>query len=153
MTTSADQTAKIWNVAEGKVLETFRLCDNEDDFGFQQVGAVWTKDYLLSLSLRGNLFFLDRANASTPKKVLKGHQSTLTASAVDPVSKQVYVADLSGRVCRYEGKSSEAEEITGKGHGAVPITFVGVNCNGTKFVTAGNDDNFLVSETKGDTFG
>jgi WD40 repeat protein len=135
------------------VLSTFRFSSNEEDFGYQQVAAVWTKDYLLSLALRGNLSFLDQNDSSKPKKTLKGHQATLTASAVDPVSKQVYVADLTGRVCRYEGKSSEAEEISGKGHGATPITFIAVNSNGSKFVTVGNDDNFLVSETKGDSFG
>eukprot|EP00475_Leptophrys_vorax_P042069 TRINITY_DN79392_c0_g1_i1.p1 TRINITY_DN79392_c0_g1~~TRINITY_DN79392_c0_g1_i1.p1 ORF type:complete len:610 (-),score=143.91 TRINITY_DN79392_c0_g1_i1:33-1862(-) len=153
LTVSADQTSKIWNVGEGKVITTFRFSDNEDDFGHQQVGAVWTKDYLLSLALRGNLNFLDKTDSSKPKKTLKGHQSTLTASAVDPVSKQVYVADLSGRVCRYEGKSSECEEITGRGHGNTPIPYIAVNAAGDKFITVGNDDNFLVSETKGDSFG
>lgn len=107
---------------------------------------------MITLALRGNLSFLDRNDVTKHKKVLLGHQATFTGVTVDPITKFVYTADLVGRVCRYEGKSCEADEFQGKGHTG-NVMEIGVNCDGTRLVTAGVDDYLIFSECKGHEYG
>ena len=44
-----------------------------------QVGVVWTGDVIISLSLRGELTYLDAANITNPKTIIRGHNKNITA--------------------------------------------------------------------------
>jgi len=49
-------------------LRTFEFGNEVDD---QQVGCLWQGDYLVSLSLSGNLNYLDKNSPSKPTKVIE----------------------------------------------------------------------------------
>ncbi|CAG8513867.1 5816_t:CDS:10, partial [Cetraspora pellucida] len=75
LTSSGDKTAKIWDVEAQKVVQTFGFSDTIDD---QQVGNLWEGEYIISLSLSGDINYLDQKSPS-PVKVVKGHQKAITA--------------------------------------------------------------------------
>ncbi|CAG8763804.1 10788_t:CDS:10 [Cetraspora pellucida] len=75
LTSSGDKTAKIWDLEAQKVVQTFGFSDTIDD---QQVGNLWEGEYIISLSLSGDINYLDQKSPS-PVKVVKGHQKAITA--------------------------------------------------------------------------
>ncbi|CAG8532420.1 8346_t:CDS:10, partial [Racocetra persica] len=75
LTSSGDKTAKIWDIEAQKVVQTFGFSDTIDD---QQVGNFWEGEYIISLSLSGDINYLDQKSPS-PVKVVKGHQKAITA--------------------------------------------------------------------------
>ena len=48
-----------------------------------QVGIVWTGNTIISLSLRGELTYMDAANIASPTMVIRGHNKNITALAAD----------------------------------------------------------------------
>ncbi|CAG8553172.1 26236_t:CDS:10 [Dentiscutata erythropus] len=75
LTSSGDKTAKIWDIESQKVVQTFCFSDTIDD---QQVGNIWQGENIISLSLSGDINYLDTKSPS-PVKVVKGHQKAITA--------------------------------------------------------------------------
>lgn len=79
VTSSADNTIKKWEADGLKELETFILPVSKSVEN-QQVGVVVTKDYVLSLSLNGNLNFFTHAGSFSHSWY--GHQRALTEIAL-----------------------------------------------------------------------
>lgn len=144
LTASMDKTCKIWKVPEGTVSATFKF-EEDADIGDQQVSTLWHDKFIVSQSLRGNLNFLDSENPSQPKKVLHGHVAPLVCLAVDRSSEHVYSADGTGRVIRWNSKNSEGEEVKGTGHSG-SIIDMDVSSDGSKFVTVGIDDTYMIND-------
>lgn len=75
VTASADNCLKRWNVNDLTLVSTFTLPSSQSVEN-QQVGLVVTKDYVLSLSLNGNLNFFAHDGTYSHSKF--GHQRALT---------------------------------------------------------------------------
>lgn len=68
LSASGDKTSKIWDVGANSVVNTFNMGSNVLD---QQLGCLWQKDHLLSVSLSGYINYLDKNNPSKPLRVIK----------------------------------------------------------------------------------
>ncbi|KAJ1060935.1 hypothetical protein K5549_002222 [Capra hircus] len=68
LSASGDKTSKIWDVNVNSVVNTFTMGSNVLD---QQLGCLWQKDHLLSISLSGYINYLDKNNPSKPLRVIK----------------------------------------------------------------------------------
>ena len=53
---SGDKTCKIWDIEVKKATTTFTIGTTIDD---QQLGCLWSGNYMLSISLSGNINYLD----------------------------------------------------------------------------------------------
>lgn len=80
VTCSADNTSKLWD-AETFAEKHIYTVSSDVTVDHQQVGVTVTKDYIISLSLNGNLNFFT-PDGTSPAKVIFGHQHALTASCV-----------------------------------------------------------------------
>ncbi|CAG8520722.1 11111_t:CDS:10 [Paraglomus occultum] len=100
LTSSGDKTAKIWDVEAQKIVRTFEFSNNVDD---QQVGNVWRGSYLISLSLSGNINYLDEASPK-PVRIVKGHQKAITALT------------KTDEKTLFTGNEGHATELDGQGH-------------------------------------
>ncbi|KAK2095293.1 WD repeat-containing protein 1 [Saguinus oedipus] len=72
MSMNTDKTSKIWDVNVNSVVSVFPMGSTVLD---QQLGCLWQKDHLLSVSLSGYINYLDRNNPSKPLRVIKGSAS------------------------------------------------------------------------------
>eukprot|EP00842_Homolaphlyctis_polyrhiza_P005756 jgi/Hompol1/6181/HPOL_002220-RA len=115
MSASADQTVKIWDIATKTVVNTFALSDTPNNVDEQQVGSLWQGQFLLSLSLSGNLNYFDPNSGNKPTRIIKGHSKSLTSIAIDE-HKTLYTASYDGRVCSWTDGKEGAHVITGAGH-------------------------------------
>lgn len=80
VTSSADATIKVWNIAEKKVIETYAIATSPS-FETHQVGNAWSKDgTIISMSFNGDLHYIDRESKKI-SKTIKGHQKSITAMA------------------------------------------------------------------------
>lgn len=68
LSASGDKTAKIWDVGANSIVNTFNMGSNVLD---QQLGCLWQKDYLLTISLSGYINYLDKNNPNKPLRVIK----------------------------------------------------------------------------------
>ncbi|KAB0394974.1 hypothetical protein E2I00_012205 [Balaenoptera physalus] len=68
LSASGDKTSKIWDINVNSVVNTFTMGSNVLD---QQLGCLWQKDHLLSISLSGYINYLDKNNPSKPLRVIK----------------------------------------------------------------------------------
>ncbi|KAI8056852.1 WD40-repeat-containing domain protein [Syncephalis plumigaleata] len=96
LTSSADGSAKIWDIASSKVVNTFQFAQ-QSNAGHQQVGNIWQGDYLVSLSLSGELNCLDPRVPEKPARIIGGHQSAITGLASDG-GKTLWSSSYEGRV-------------------------------------------------------
>lgn len=68
LSASGDKTAKIWDVANNSVVTTFNMGSDVLD---QQLGCLWQKDHLLTVSLSGYINYLDKNNPNRPLRTIK----------------------------------------------------------------------------------
>uniref|UniRef100_A0A6A7FYM9 Actin-interacting protein 1 n=1 Tax=Hirondellea gigas TaxID=1518452 RepID=A0A6A7FYM9_9CRUS len=144
LTCGGDKTVKMWNVESGSVEKTFTF---GKEMSSMQVSCLWLGEYLISVSLSGDINFLDVDNPSTPKKIWSGHQSSIDSIDVSPDGSAVYSGDRDGRICRFECKTSEVEPLKGTGHAGSPIVKLAVSCDGSKLYSVGFDNKLFVSDT------
>jgi len=64
----------------------------------QQVSCLWQGEYLLSVSVSGNINYLDRNNPDKPLRVLTGHNKNITALTSYNKGTTIYSASFDGRV-------------------------------------------------------
>jgi WD40 repeat protein len=107
---SADKTVKFWDVENMKVSSSLTLGDQVDD---QQVGVLWVADQVLSLSLNGDLNYIDPRTSVVSRKVY-GHQKAITAFAIDKSTNTFYSGSYDGKV--YNWKDGLATPVSGVGH-------------------------------------
>ncbi|CAM5109721.1 unnamed protein product [Eretmochelys imbricata] len=93
LSASGDKTAKIWDVGANSLVSTFNMGSDVLD---QQLGCLWQKDHLLSLSLSGYINYLDKNNPDKPLRVIKnddfsgkGHTNQVSRMAVDELDQLV----------------------------------------------------------------
>ncbi|KAG0205103.1 hypothetical protein BGX28_003203 [Mortierella sp. GBA30] len=141
LTSSADQTAKIWDVEASSVVNTFDLSNKSSAVHGQQVGNIWKGDYLLSLSLSGDLNYLD-PSTSKPSRVIQGHQKGITAFAVSEDKKTLFTGSYEGRVMSWDETSGEATVLEDASHSNQVMQMVS---SGAELVSVGMDDSIRIS--------
>ena len=105
--------------------ETFslRLFGSEFPMGSdvldQQVSCLWQNNYLLSVSLSGFINYLDVNNPTKPLRVVKGHNRTITALAINTVSadqQRLYTGSCDGYITHWNPQNGEHDRIVGRTH-------------------------------------
>ncbi|CAB4059195.1 Actin-interacting protein 1,WD repeat-containing protein 1-B,WD repeat-containing protein 1-A,WD repeat-containing protein 1 [Lepeophtheirus salmonis] len=113
LSASGDKTCCIWDVDTRKPIQEFVLGTNVED---QQLGCLWSGKHLLSVSLSGNINFLDVDNPSKPKHVIEGHNKPITALLVLPSEGKMFTGGSDGRIAEWDINQGSCKRITGTGH-------------------------------------
>jgi WD40 repeat protein len=82
----------------------------------QQLGCLWQGDEIISISLAGDVTYLDINNPSQPKRVIRGHNKFITAIATDPSSGSIYSASYDALILKWSLENANTETMNGKGH-------------------------------------
>ncbi|XP_066499008.1 WD repeat-containing protein 1 [Hoplias malabaricus] len=112
---SGDKTVKLWDVATGTAVTTFTLGSDVLD---QQLGCLWVKNHLLSVSLSGYINYLDKNSPNRPLRVIKGHSKAIQCLTVhkEDGKSVIYSGGQDGHINYWDAETGENEAITGKGH-------------------------------------
>ncbi|XP_036445523.1 WD repeat-containing protein 1 [Colossoma macropomum] len=112
---SGDKTVKLWDVATGTAVTTFNLGSDVLD---QQLGCLWQKNHLLSISLSGYINYLDKNNPNRPLRVIKGHSKAIQCLTVHKEDGRpfIYSGSQDGHINYWDAETGENEGIAGKGH-------------------------------------
>ncbi|KAM4809011.1 WD repeat-containing protein 1 [Rhinophrynus dorsalis] len=138
LSASGDKTAKIWDVAANSAVTTFKFGSEVQD---QQLGCLWQKDYLLSVSLSGYINYLDKNNPSKPLRVIKGHSKSIQCMTVhnNDGKSCIFTGSHDGHINYWDADTGENDTFTGKGHTNQVSSMAMDSSN--QLVTCGMDDN------------
>ncbi|KAF7722001.1 hypothetical protein EC973_003784 [Apophysomyces ossiformis] len=118
LTSSADRTAKIWDVSAKAVVNTFEIDSAADPVDNQQVGNLWQGDWTLSVSLSGEFNYLDK-NSGKVARTIDGHSKAITALAVAS-DDTFFTGSYDGRVYAWDygikDNQTAAKKIGGEAH-------------------------------------
>ncbi|KAI8394283.1 WD40-repeat-containing domain protein [Radiomyces spectabilis] len=139
LTSAADCTAKIWDVSSKSVVQTFTMNSAPNAVDNQQVGNLWQGDHLLSVSLSGEINYLDK-NSGTISRSIDGHTKAITALAVSS-DDTLFTGSYDGRVYAWNygsaGDKTMAVHMEGDGH-SNQVTSIAIKNN--TLISAGMDD-------------
>uniref|UniRef100_A0A2K6SFE6 WD repeat domain 1 n=1 Tax=Saimiri boliviensis boliviensis TaxID=39432 RepID=A0A2K6SFE6_SAIBB len=118
LSASGDKTSKIWDVNVNSVVSVFPMGSTVLD---QQLGCLWQKDHLLSVSLSGYINYLDRNNPSKPLRVIKGHSKSIQCLTVHKNGGKSYIYSGTGLFLNpalhyWDSETGENDSFAGKGH-------------------------------------
>ncbi|XP_075276652.1 WD repeat-containing protein 1 [Opisthocomus hoazin] len=115
LSASGDKTAKIWDVGANSIVSTFNMGSNVLD---QQLGCLWQKDHLLTISLSGYINYLDKNNPNKPLRVIKGHSKSIQCLTVHKNGGKSYIYSGSndGHINYWDSETGENDGFSGKGH-------------------------------------
>ncbi|XP_071949228.1 actin-interacting protein 1-like [Antedon mediterranea] len=134
LTVSADKTAKLWDVSENKLVAEHFF---GNDVGNQQLGCLWQGQHILSVSLSGDISYLDFSSPSKVIRTLKGHQKTITAMTLSNDKSTLFSGSFDNRIRSWSRDSGECEEIVGNAHKNQINRMIAIE---NKIVTAAMDD-------------
>ncbi|EGT32876.1 CBN-TAG-216 protein [Caenorhabditis brenneri] len=103
-TASADKTVKIWDVSSKTLEKTIVMGTKIED---QQLGVLWTKAHLVSVSANGFLNFLNPDEGSVVDR-RQGHNKGITALTKSQDSKSIYSADAEGHITSWDVSTGES---------------------------------------------
>lgn len=112
ITASADKTVKQWDIETKKCISTLTFGKDISD---QQLGCLWAGDFTVSLSLSGDINYIDLGSNSV-SKVLRGHQKSIETMEVK--SGKIYTSSFEGRSSIYDAESGDVNYFTGAIHKA-----------------------------------
>lgn len=138
MTASADKTVKIWIMDDeffnsNKEAVSFDMGNELNDM---QVGCVWAGTNLISISLCGDINYLNVENKNRSKTV-KGHTKAIIASCISDDRKTLFTASFDGLIYSWDLAKGEATLIAGKGHESQVQS---MSIHGSTLITCGIDD-------------
>ncbi|XP_041811168.1 WD repeat-containing protein 1 [Chelmon rostratus] len=112
---SGDKTVKLWDVGAGTAVTTFNMGTDVTD---QQLGCLWQKDHLLSISLSGYINYLDKNNPDRPIRIIKGHSKSIQCLNVHKSDGRPYIYSGShdGHINYWDAETGENDCFSGKGH-------------------------------------
>ncbi|KAJ3290770.1 Structural maintenance of chromosomes protein 2 [Borealophlyctis nickersoniae] len=134
LTASGDMSAKIWDVSARKVVKSYVLGDSVDA---QQLGCLWQGDYLISLSLSGDINYLDK-NSGSASRIVK-----VTGLAVDGTKLHSVAMDDTIRSASVTG-SEPAFDAAIISTAAIPKGVAGKN--GTVVSVAINNEAYVIHD-------
>lgn len=139
LTASGDKTVKIWNFDQENYISNKEevIFNMGKDLNDMQVGCAWVGDTIISVSLSGNINFLDKENPDTPKKIIKGHSKAIVASCLTGDKSTLFTTSFDGVICHWDLEKGEADYVTGNGHKSQVTKMC---CLGDNVVTIGIDD-------------
>lgn len=142
LTASADNTIKSWDIESGKSLETYVVDANT--ISNQQVAIIKSDKYIVSLSLNGNLnYFVE--GKTTPQKVISGHQTAITSTAVKDHNLITGGSDGSLYFRKIEGNALAAEAVKIGAENDQHTNYISsIATTDDAIVTAGWDDNLRI---------
>jgi len=112
---SGDKTVKLWDVGAGTAVTTFNMGPDVMD---QQLGCLWQKDHLITISLSGYINYLDKNNPDRPLRTIKGHSKSIQSVTVHKNEGRttIYTGSHDGHINYWDSETGENEEFPGKGH-------------------------------------
>jgi len=111
LSVSGDKSCKVWDVAAKTLLFDFPMGTTNDDM---QVGCLWQGNHLISVSLSGNINYLDCDNPSKPLKIITGHNKPITALAY--CGDRIFSGSSDGRLVLWDPVKGDNDVVKGKGH-------------------------------------
>lgn len=99
-------------------------------------------DTIISLSLRGDLFYCNAAAPGKPSLEIKGHNKSINAMAVDRSTGTIVSGSYDGVVNRFTIGQSAAAALVGKGHTNAIVDLI---LTQGKLLSCGMDDTLRVS--------
>lgn len=134
LTSSADKTVLLWDLATRAVVTKFTFAE-KPQVKDMQVGVAWCRDYLISLSLSGDLNYLDINNPSKPSKIVQAHQVSILTLATEPSQNLILTGSYDGVISNWESKL--AKSLTGGIHTA---KITGIAADSGHVASVGWDD-------------
>lgn len=134
---SGDKTCKVWDVEAKKATTTFTIGEAVED---QQLGCLWSGNYMISVSLSGCINYLDPRSPSRPVKVVYGHNKPITRmiKGSDESNPTLLTGGSDGRVVEWTVSDGSTRIVQGEGHGA---QINGLRqASGSNIASAGIDD-------------
>ncbi|KAK9399046.1 WD repeat-containing protein 1 [Crotalus adamanteus] len=115
LSASGDKTAKIWDIGAQSVVTTFKMGSDVLD---QQLGCLWQKGHLLTVSLSGYINYLDENNPNKPLCIIKGHSKSIQCLTVHKNGGKSYIYSGShdGHINYWDSETGENNGFGGKGH-------------------------------------
>ncbi|KUF93709.1 66 kDa stress protein [Phytophthora nicotianae] len=135
LTSSADKTVLLWDVASRSVVTKFTFGGAKPQVKDMQVAVAWCQNHLISLSLSGDLNFLDLDNPSQPKQIVQGHQVSILSLATESTQNRILTGSYDGVVCSWTSKIAKA--LAGTIHTA---KITGIAANSNQIASSGWDD-------------
>lgn len=132
VTSSADGSVKLWDASSGEVLHSWNFERTPEN---QQVGVVFAGKYIISLSLSGDLHYLEESS-SEPTLSINGHQKSITALSPSGDG-GFYTGSYDGRVIYWSPKGVSTI-VSGDGHSNL-VAALGADAQGNIW-SAGWDD-------------
>lgn len=134
---SGDKTVKLWDMATNTATITFNMGADVED---QQLGCLWQKDHLISISLSGYINYLDRNNPDRPLRTIKGHSNSIRCVTVHKSDGRTYIYSGShdGHINYWDAETGENDTFLGKGH-SNQVSKMTVN-SADELVSCGMDD-------------
>ncbi|ULT91762.1 hypothetical protein L3Y34_009433 [Caenorhabditis briggsae] len=140
-TASADKSVKIWDVASRSLEKTIVIGAKIED---QQLGIIWTKMALISVSASGFLNFLN-ADEGKIDDVRQGHNKGITAVTMSADGKRIFSSDAEGHLTSWDISTGESTRTSPH---TTMITGVKQAPNGDVY-TIGWDDNLKITDASG----
>ncbi|KAK3758037.1 hypothetical protein RRG08_006616 [Elysia crispata] len=148
LSVSGDKTAKIWDL-ESRVVQTEFVLGKQvvDDM---QLGCLWQGNNIITISKTGFINFLDPANPSQPKKIVKGHNKSITSLAVTNDGCGFFTGGSDGLIISWDAKTSDCDDFKGKGHANQVSDMV---LDGDRLITVSMDDTIRFNSIKSLEYG
>ncbi|KAI9288350.1 WD40-repeat-containing domain protein [Umbelopsis sp. AD052] len=150
LSSSADATAKIWDIEAKSVVNTFDFASGSSH-DEQQVGNLWSEGNLLSVALSGEIRYLDK-NTGGISRSIHGH-SKATTSLTSTSNDTLFTGSYDGRVCGWQYGTEQdktlPQPLQGEQH-TNQITSMVVQ--GDSLFSAGMDDVIRVGKATDQTY-
>ncbi|CAK8688705.1 unnamed protein product [Clavelina lepadiformis] len=135
LSASADKSCKIWNVESRETVVKFVMGNTIDD---QQLSCLWQGKYLLTVSLSGDITYLNRDDPCKPLRVLSGHNKSISSLALKP-NEAIFTASFDGNIVKWNPETGDTVRLSGKGHGTIVKAMVYNACE-NQLVSIGSDN-------------
>ncbi|CAH4027423.1 unnamed protein product [Pieris brassicae] len=132
---SGDKTCAIWDVDTMQRAVLFPMGTAVEN---QQVSCLWQGKHLLTVSLSGDISYLDIENPETPLRVITGHNKPITCLCLSLDRKRLYTASHDGAVSHWDVSNGVGGKVRGTGHGN-QVNGMRMTNNGA-LLTCGIDD-------------
>jgi len=144
----ADKTVRLWDAHAAREVSKFTAGTTLDD---TQVGCCWlSADTIASVALNGDLLLFDHRMAACHTRVIAHQRSVTAITARSAAGEELWTADYSGRVLRWNLGAGCVERQTATHTNAV----VGAATCNDELITVGLDDRQFwcsVTETRSAT--